>query len=280
MTDYATVYLFVPGDQPQLFDKAYASDSDVLILDLEDSVHPLRKPIARQEIQGWLTNYQQNKQTPKIAIRINQPDSVEYQKDIDWITNNYLLPYLSHLVIPKIESSIMVNKVREHLLYGQPDDICVPIIAIIETAWGLHRVHEIANSGIYRLAFGSLDFSLDMQCDMSRESLLFARSQVVLASRLAGLLPPIDCVTPDIDELSVLEAECLHGKSLGFAAKLAIHPAQISIIKQSFDISEQQVAWSKAVLHKAQDQYAFKVDGKMVDLPLILQAKKWLNYCK
>lgn len=277
MIDYATVYLFVPGDHPQFFDKACISDSNVLILDLEDSVHPLHKPIARQEITRWLTNYQQNAQTPKIAIRINQPDSVEYQKDIDWITNNHLLPYLSYLVIPKVESAVMVNKVRKHLFSLLPDDKYLPIIAIIETAWGLHRIHEIANSGIHRLAFGSLDFSLDMQCDMSRESLLFARTQVVLASRLAGLLSPIDCVTPDIDELSALEAECLHGKSLGFTAKLAIHPAQVPIIKQSFDINEQQVAWSKAVLHKAQDQYAFKIDGKMVDLPLILQAKRWLD---
>ncbi|MDE5308024.1 aldolase/citrate lyase family protein [Providencia stuartii] len=142
---------------------------------------------------------------------------------------------------------------------------------------GLHRIYDIAHSGVERLAFGSLDFSLDMQCDMSRESLLFARTQVVLASRLANLLAPIDCVTPDIDDLAALEQECLHAKALGFTAKLAIHPNQIAIIKRSFDITQQQLAWSKKVLQQSQEQYAFKVDGKMVDLPLILQAKKWLN---
>ncbi|EOE0524428.1 HpcH/HpaI aldolase/citrate lyase family protein [Providencia stuartii] len=273
MTNCSVTYLFVPGDHPQFFDKACISGSDVLILDLEDSVHPLHKSLARQEVMDWLLHYPKKEVTQKIAIRINQPNSIEYDQDIDWLKKNNLFIYLSHLVIPKVESVAMINDVKKYLF----DNPQLSMIAIIETAWGLHRVYDIAHSGVERLAFGSLDFSLDMQCDMSRESLLFARTQVVLASRLANLLAPIDCVTPDIDDLAALEQECLHAKALGFTAKLAIHPYQIAIIKRSFDITQQQLAWSKKVLQQSQEQYAFKVDGKMVDLPLILQAKKWLN---
>jgi citrate lyase subunit beta / citryl-CoA lyase len=104
------------------------------------------------------------------------------------------------------------------------------------------------------------------------------RSRIVLASRVAGLPAPIDGVTPAFKEAETLLADVAHARSLGFAAKLCIHPSQVGPVERAFQPSSETRDWAKRVIDAAASgSHAMQVDGAMVDLPLIEVARKVLQ---
>nr|WP_249642107.1 CoA ester lyase [Pectobacterium carotovorum] len=259
-----------------------------MIFDLEDAVHPDEKNQARENIIQWDKN-----DTPvseincKRYIRLNKFGSMEFSEDIEFLNklnnkdklrNNAPSKHTAttwEIVLPKIESAEMLHEARKMINLNRLE--AVNIIAIIETAQGLHHAEEICAAGVERVAFGSLDFSLDMHCDQSLYALLYARSRIVLASRLADLPPPIDCVNPDFTHHDRVLADALHARSLGFSAKLCIHPSQIDAVQQAFATDRSKIDWAKQVLKAAEHSYAFQINGEMVDLPVIEQARQLLR---
>ena len=143
----------------------------------------------------------------------------------------------------------------------------------------MQQVDSIAQvPGLARLAFGSLDFSLDINCSQTPEAFLLARNRIVLASRTADLPAPIDGVTPSISDLAVVTRDAHYARSLGFGAKLCIHPAQIVSVQRAFLPDSRQLAWADRVMRAvATGSHAVQVDGEMVDLPLIEQAQRLLD---
>lgn len=270
----AISYLFVPGNHPERFAKAVAAGGDAIILDLEDAVHPDSKAAARSAIGVWLAS------TPAAAceryIRLNTVGSLEFQRDLAWLTGLSHGERCSGIFLPKAESPVVLARVVHSLLQWQP---ALKIVAIIETAKGLQQVEAIAAiTGLARLAFGSLDFSLDIDCTQVPEAFLFARNRIVLASRTAELPAPIDGVTPAISDLAVVAKDSTCARSLGFGAKLCIHPGQLAIVQRAFLPDTRQLAWAKRVMSAvAGGSYAVQVDGEMVDLPLIEQARRLLD---
>ncbi|MEQ9905302.1 HpcH/HpaI aldolase/citrate lyase family protein [Pectobacterium aroidearum] len=286
--EHAKTYLFVPGNAPHRFQHAVSCGADAVIFDLEDAVHPDEKNQARENIIQWDKN-----DTPvseincKRYIRLNKFDSIAFREDIEFLNKLNNKEKLRNnaksrhkivtweIVLPKIESAEMLNDAREMINRNRLDN--VNIIAIIETARGLHNAEEICAAGVERVAFGSLDFSLDIRCDQSLYALLYARSRIVLASRLADLPPPIDCVNPDFTHHDRVLADALHARSLGFSAKLCIHPSQIDAVQQAFATDRSKLDWAKQVLKAAEHSYAFQINGEMVDLPVIEQARQLLR---
>ncbi|MBA0214032.1 HpcH/HpaI aldolase/citrate lyase family protein [Pectobacterium brasiliense] len=286
--EHAKTYLFVPGNAPHRFQQAVCCGADAVIFDLEDAVHPDEKNQARENIIQWDKN-----DTPvseincKRYIRLNKFGSVEFSEDIEFLNrlnnkeklrNNAQSKHKTakwEIVLPKIESAEMLHDAREMINRNRSE--AVHIIAIIETAQGLHHAEEICAAGVERVAFGSLDFSLDIHCDQSLYALLYARSRIVLASRLADLPPPIDCVNPDFTHHDRVLADALHARSLGFSAKLCIHPSQIDAVQQAFATDRSKIDWAKQVLKAAEHSYAFQINGEMVDLPVIEQARQLLR---
>ncbi|KFX04396.1 citrate lyase subunit beta [Pectobacterium betavasculorum] len=286
--EHAKTYLFVPGNAPHRFQHAISCGADAVIFDLEDAVHPDEKKQARENIIQWYEN-----DTPvseikcKKYIRLNKFGSSEFNQDVEFLnklSNKEILRnknkprhkiVTQEIVLPKIESAAMLNEARKMINRNRLENL--NIIAIIETARGLHNAEEICAAGVERVAFGSLDFSLDIQCDQSLHALLFARSRIVLASRLADLPPPIDCVTPDFTHHDRVLADALHARSLGFSAKLCIHPSQIDAVQQAFTADSSKIDWAKQVLKAAEHSYAFQINGEMVDLPVIEQARQLLR---
>lgn len=269
-------YLFVPANKKDFFPKALACGADAIILDLEDSVHPSEKASGRENIIGWFREIKVKENTGNIYIRINNPESDCFSFDVKML-EAITSTRLKGLVIPKLEQNDSISKVKNLLPEYLKQTI---MIGIIETAKGLHNCENIAGSGISRMAFGSLDFSLDINCQQSREALLYARSRIVVASRIANLPAPIDCVTPEFDSSEILEEESLHGSLLGFGAKLCIHPDQVSVISAIYSPSEDKIEWAKKVIQQSKGNYAFKIDGSMVDLPLIKIAVRILEQDK
>ena len=122
------------------------------------------------------------------------------------------------------------------------------------------------------LLFGSLDFQVDVG---TSDDEFVARSHLVVASRVAGIEPPIDGVTPAIDDAESLRRDARRSRELGFAGKACIHPKQVDIVNDCFAPTADDVRWAEAVVAafaKASGS-AVLVDGRMVDRPVLLKAQ-------
>ncbi|KIH83541.1 HpcH/HpaI aldolase/citrate lyase family protein [Pseudomonas batumici] len=223
-------YLFVPGNRPERFAKAVDARPDAIILDLEDAVHPDSKAASRAAIWVW------QEKTPFTGcqryIRLNDVNSRFFAQDMTWLGDMRYPERCAGIFLPKAECPETLSRVVERLRAWNPD---LQIVAIIETAKGLQQVEAIAGiPGVTRLAFGSLDFSQDIDCRQIPEAFLFARNRIVLASRAACLPAPIDGVTPALSDMAVVARESHDARALGFGAKLCIHPAQLDTVQRAF----------------------------------------------
>ena len=110
--------------------------------------------------------------------------------------------------------------------------------------------------------------------------MLSARSEIVWRSHAAGLAAPLDGVTVNLDHADMLDADAKHAAALGFGGKLAIHPNQIAPIRNAFRPSEQTIQWAREVLAAASSGNAIRVQGEMVDRPVVERARKILSFAK
>jgi len=135
-----------------------------------------------------------------------------------------------------------------------------------------------ATAGVTRLVFGSIDFQLDLDIADDDLALLPFRMRLVLASRVAGLPAPVDGVTTALDDEARIEAEARRARSLGFGAKLCIHPKQVAIVNGAFSPAAAELAWAQRVVDAAAaaDGAAVAVDGRMVDAPVLARARRLL----
>ncbi len=262
--------LFVPGHQPNRFDKACQSGADAIVLDLEDAVPPDRKDEARAQVAQWLAGYEVDAgAAPSIVIRVNAADTPWHATDVDLCTQ----AGVAALMLPKAEDAAVVRAIAA----GLPS---VALLPLIETARGVARLDEIAAApGVLRLVFGTVDFQADLDIEGDGLELLYFRSQMVLASRLAGLQPPIDGVSTAIDDPARIEADALQARRLGFGAKLCIHPKQVAMVNQGFSPTLAQVDWARRAIEAdaASGGAPVAVDGKMVDRPVVLTAQAVLR---
>jgi citrate lyase subunit beta/citryl-CoA lyase len=266
---FSSNFLFVPGTRPERFIKALDSGADAVVLDLEDAVPEEDKETARQSIRTvWPTFTLDQKK--RLVIRTNAPGTAFYSADL--ILAQEL--NVACILIPKSESLDQINGAALIL----PNTAIIPMI---ETAIGLDNLREIANSNqVIRIALGNLDLQADlgMVCDADETELQTARYQIVLASRLAQIAPPVDGVTPSTDDVPRISQDAQRAKRMGFGAKLCIHPKQVGIIQQAFMPTADELAWAQRVIDadKAAKGGAVKLDGRMIDRPVVLLAQRTL----
>jgi citrate lyase subunit beta / citryl-CoA lyase len=274
-------YLFVPSTSIKMMEKALESKADCVIFDLEDAVVANEKPAARERAQHFLLNHKPKKD---VYMRINDITTPYWKEDLIAAIN----AGASGIVVPKADSSMknICQTVLEHLEKGGRDIHSFEVLPLIETARGIQFVYEIANSHhlISRLAFGSIDYALDVDCQLSAdgEELLFARSQIVNASKAAGVGSPIDAVYPNLGDLEGLRVEATRSRKLGFKAKLAIHPKQLDTIQVVFTPEQKEIEEAltivKAFEEAEQRGLAYiSVDAKLADYPVYKKAKALLQ---
>jgi citrate lyase subunit beta/citryl-CoA lyase len=256
--------LFVPGSRSDRFDKAVQAGADTIILDLEDAVAPLDKDTARAEVRGWLSAGN------KAIVRINSVGTPWHARDLALAK----LQGVIAIMLPKAESA---KDIADIMQAGAKQ-----VLPLIETAAGIVSVLKIATApGVARLAFGSIDFQVDLGMrDAHEDELLFFRSQLVLASRIAGIASPIDGVTTAIDDVEKLRVDVGRARRLGFGGKLCIHPGQIEEVHQGFTPDAQTISWAQRVIAAASSGNVVAVDGKMVDKPVLLRAEAILREAK
>jgi citrate lyase subunit beta/citryl-CoA lyase len=264
-------YLFIPGNSLKMLQKGLESQSDAVIIDLEDAVLPVDKYTARQLVVEVLKSGLANGK-PKVYVRINSFQTKWCIEDLQAITS---IPVITGIMLPKSEDQESITVVSEFLAEGQE------LIPLIETAKGVYYFKDIvtASSKIKKVAFGSVDYALDLGVEWTEkgEERRYAMGALPVASRALGLDPPIDAVFPIIQSNEAFLRDANIGKEVGFYGKLIIHPKHIELVKQVYKPSQEQIIWSKQVIKLYEGnthQGAIQLDGKLIDLPLYLLAKR------
>jgi len=257
--------LFVPASRPERIAKALASGADAVIVDLEDAVEASAKDSARANLAAFIAVHPDT----LLMVRINDAESPWFADDLDTVRH---LPQGSAILLAKAQSAAEVAAVAQT---GHP------IIPLIETAQGVIALPEIAAApGVNRLTFGALDLGLDvglMQDSAAATTVLnHVRSQLLLHNAAAALAAPLDTVFPAIQDEAGLTRHAQLARDMGFGGMLCIHPAQIAPVHAAFAPSEQELAWANRILaaSEANPAGAFRLDGEMVDAPVIARARR------
>jgi citrate lyase subunit beta/citryl-CoA lyase len=259
-------YLFVPASDPRRVDKALASEAHAVVLDLEDAVAPEAKDEAREVVADKL----RTRRAKGIQlVRTNGLETPHGRPDFAALDGLAV----DAIMIPKAEP--------QPLLALGPSG--PPVIALIETARGLRRAHEVATRipRVVALMLGNVDLAAELGATPGPDGreLLFARSALVVDSIAAGLGGPIDGPCTALDDDDALRTEAVAAKALGFAAKVCIHPRQLAIVHDVFTPTDDELAWARRVVEAAgaaKGRGAIAVDGQMVDAPVVARARRLL----
>lgn len=263
--------LFVPASRPERFAKALNSGVSAVIIDLEDAVAIDEKDHARAQLAQWL---QANPQE-QVLVRINALGTPWHEQDLHLCRE----PNVLGVVVPKAEQPGDLQRMAQAC--GQA------LYPIIETATGLSLVRTIANThGVARLLFGKLDLAVDLGMDYPAPAgeddaetvFLFGRSELVLASRAAGLDAPIDGVYTQLDDEAGLFTYARRSARFGFAGVLLVHPKQLSAVQRAYAPTAAQIDWAQRIIAAAEQSNgaAVSLDGAMVDAPVIARARNIL----
>ncbi len=217
--------LFLPASNPRAIARARASAADLVVLDLEDAVKPADKDAARRaaveaEASSWRM---------PLAIRINGAGTRWHSIDIDAVAGSAA----DLFVVPRASSA--------HLVHADREAVGKPVLAMIETAVGVLAAAEIAHECAGLIA-GTNDLRADLRLplDATREPIAAALQLIVLAARAAGIAV-FDGVFNQLTDREGFEAECRHGRSLGFDGKSLIHPDQIEPCNRILAPSEAEI---------------------------------------
>jgi citrate lyase subunit beta/citryl-CoA lyase len=258
----ARSWLFVPATRPDRFPKAASSGTDFSIIDLGDAVAPEDKADARANATKWLSDESHGRAT---AVRVNDVTSDYYQQDVEALAG---LPGLQAVILPMASDVAVLEDLHRRL---GPD---VALIPQVETAAGVFRATELASApGVVRLAFGHLDFAVDIDAAPAPEAMAYARSALVLASRVAGVAGPIDSVTTDLDNDEAARRDASQARAVGFTGKLCIHPRQVAGVNEAMSPSAADIEWAQQIL-AANTGGAVRVNGQMVDAPVVARAER------
>ncbi len=272
--------MFTPGDRPEMMRKAPGAGADVIVFDLEDAVAPERKDEARDAVCDVLTDPDFDPDC-EVCVRVNSAGVIA-DDDLQGIAAG--ADAVDSVMLPKTGSADDVETLSRLL---SEHDCNVPVLALVETARGVLNAVEIgAVTATDALVFGAEDLSADIGATRTDEGteVLYAREHVVLAASATGV-DAIDTVHTDFGDGEGLSEETEFAIQLGYDGKMAIHPSQVSPINDAFTPDPERVEWAENVLSAkaeadADGRGVFRVDGEMIDAPLIAQAERILEYAK
>ena len=265
--------LFAPASKPDVLRKLPRSTPDAVALDLEDAVPPDGKPAAREHSRDVGAELVMDHPGIAVYVRVNPVPSEWFADDV----RDGLHPSITGVIVPKLETPEQLAAVADALGAAGLDRLHV--LAGIESAAGVDRVRELLVPPVAVAYFGAEDFVADMGGvrTLGSTEVLYARSRVALAARLAGV-PAVDQVVTRLEADDHFLADAAEGRALGYRGKLCIHPAQVVLANRAFSPSPDEVdrarrlmfAYEEAV---ARGEAAIAFEGQMVDEPLARHAR-------
>jgi citrate lyase subunit beta/citryl-CoA lyase len=273
-------YLFAPADNRRILDKVLSAGADAIVFDLEDAVAPAAKVAARETLRSKLETLPATG-APPLWVRINPVGSGLWRDDLAAVVG----PWLSGIRIPKAQDPEAVERVAELISLREASSGMAPgsvaLTLTIESALGVERCGELARcERVSHLCFGNIDFLADIGARDSEDGLaaLYAHSRVVLASRVAGIHPPIAPVQTRLDDPDALRSSTERFRNLGFFGRSCIHPKQLPAIHEVFTPSADEVAEAREIIAAYQKGLAsasgaeVTAGGQFVDIAVVKRA--------
>ncbi len=280
--------IFVPGNRPNMLERAISFDADIIMVDLEDSVPPAEKTAAREVAKEWVTKLAKEAPRPsrKIMVRVNSLDTGLTQDEVAAVAG----PDLYGISLGKPESVWDVRE-ADRILSAIEDSASmehgsIKLIPWIESAKAAMAAQQLgaASPRIAALAFGAEDYTNDMgiQRTDSGEEVFYPRSGLPVAARAAGVAS-LDSPFVAFRDPEALRRDVLVARQMGYTGKFAIHPSQIEVINDIFSPSEDEVAYALQVVEawnraEAEGRGSADLDGRMIDVPVIKRARNLLEF--
>jgi citrate lyase subunit beta/citryl-CoA lyase len=280
-------WLFAPGDSPRKIEKAFASGAGAVILDLEDSVLPDRKAEARRTVAQALTRFAQA--GAQAWVRINALDSGVARDDLDAVMAGRPIG----IVLPKSVSVTDVTALGAELAAREPgagmENGATRILAITtETPASIFNLqtYGLDTDRLTGLTWGAEDLSTAIGASAARDEngaytpLYELARSLCLAGAAAAGVAAIETVYPDFRDLDGLTRYLVKARRDGFVGMMAIHPTQVPPIMAAFVPTPEEQAWARQIVELFAAQPgagALALDGKMIDRPHLLQARRILN---
>jgi len=282
-------FLFVPADGGKKLDKAMASGADAVIVDLEDSIAPERKEAARKLAAAFLRETVAQKSRPRLVVRVNGLTTGLIDGDLDAVVP----ARPDAILLPKAEGGAAVTHADAKLATREAAagiaDGHIKIVALAtETASALFLAGTYRGSSarLEGLTWGAEDLSAELGAEANRDAdgrfldpYRLARVLCIAGAASAGI-PAIDTVYVDFRNDSGLRRECEEARRDGFAAKMAIHPAQVAIINDVFTPKPDAIARARAIVAAfaaAPGAGTVGIGGVMYDRPHLARARALLG---
>ena len=269
--------LFAPASRPEVLEKLPRSGPDAVVIDLEDAVPPDGKPAARVNAREMGERLATEHPELAVLVRVNAVASQWFETDVA----EALGSWLAGVVVPKLDSAKGVESVARALDAAGLSS--VPVLAGVETVAGVARVEEVLRAPIFAAYFGAEDFIADIggvRTEQGNE-VLYARSRVALAARLAGV-HALDQIVPTFNDDEQFLADARAGRAIGYRGKMCIHPAQVPLANEVFSPSDAERDWARRLVSAYEQaqrdgQAAIAFEGQMVDEPLARRARALLE---
>jgi citrate lyase subunit beta/citryl-CoA lyase len=281
--------LFAPGNKERVLAKASESDADAVIFDLEDSVPIAAKEEARTLVAKAIDRVHATRSGPLVTVRVNASATGLLKNDLGAVVR----PGLRAIFLPKAEAPEDVSAASSMIEWLESTQQMKPgtveIILMIESALGVYRCFDMlkASPRVATACIGSAqdgDLQTDLGCAWSSDGpeLMYAKQKVLLDTRAAGKLYPLDGVYSDLNDIEGLTRDSQVSARLGYVGRTVIHPKQIAPVRRAYAVSEDQVAYYTRVVKEFEAAEksgvaAITVDGKLVDYAMYSRAKSVLE---
>lgn len=275
--------MFVPANNEKFLDSSVRRDADVLLLDIEDSVPPVEKQKARDNIKQFVQR--SDLKGRLIFPRVNDRESGELLRDVYQLT----IPGIAGFMYPKStkpEDVYFIGKLLETIEYEKGYPIgTFKLIPLIETAGAVINIKEIcvASDRVIAVAFGCEDYVSDMEGkhDIEGTSILTARNLIAIGARSCGVLP-IDTVHIRVHDLDDLEKNLILGRNLGFEGMMVLSPRELPLVNKYYSPTQEEVEWAEEMISLAtaaqkEGRGVAMKGSKFIGPPMVKMAEKILK---
>ncbi|HWM16622.1 MAG TPA: CoA ester lyase [Microbacterium sp.] len=279
--------LNVPGNRPDMLEKASGYGADALIIDLEDAVPAAQKVETRVIAREFVDTFARRGNT--VLVRVNGPDTGLMEDDLTAVVR----VALTGVQVPKVHSADDVLG-ADTVLTRLEEEARIPtghieLLISLESAAAIHFAYDILSAAprvgcalVAAAEHGDLHGDLRFVTTKTEEEILYVRSAALVAARAAGVPYPIDGVYADVRDIDGFADSCRRARQIGYRGKKVIHPRQVDIANEIFSATPQELEHYERILEamglaEREGRAVAEVDGRMVDIAMVETARRALE---